>query len=106
MSQNCLEGEDNYDSVEEGQRNNTSSLAEERREDYTKIRHTMERKSGCVSNQNLEKLVEKLQTLQNHVVSDLEDISNNLSVVQGLWSDQLEKSLSIVKTTAEADTER
>ena len=63
-------------------------------------------KLGCVSNQNLEELVEKIQSLQNHVVNDLEDIANNLSVVHALWSEQLEKSLSLVKTSEEAEVER
>ena len=104
-----MEGEDNYyDSAEDCLRNNIGSVAEETGEDsMINIKsHTIETKSGCASNQNLEKLVEKLQTLQNHVVSDLEDIANNLFVVKGLCSDQLEKSLSIVKTTEEADMER
>ena len=50
--------------------------------------------------------MDKLQTLQNHVVGDLEDIANNLTVVRDQFSQELEKSLSIVKTTEEADMER
>ena len=71
-----------------------------------KKRDTIETKSGCVSNKNLEELVGKLQTLQNNLVGDLEDITNNLTVVRDQFSHELEKSLSRVKTTAEADMER
>ena len=110
MNENRLEEEDNSDSVEDFHSINiiSPSVGQGRGEDsmIDEKRDTILTKSGCVSDQNLEKLVDKLQTLQNNVVSDLEDIANNLSVVQGQCSDQLEKSLCVVKTTAEADIER
>ena len=110
MSGSWREGDDeNYYSVEVCHANNIVSVTEEGEGDslFDKKRNTTETKSRCVSNKNLAELVEKLQTLQNHVVGDLEDIANNLSVVRGQCSDQLEKSLSIVKTTAErTDMER
>ena len=108
MTENCLEGDEIYDSVEDCHTINIASLGEEGGDDskIDKKRDTIETKSGCVSNQNLEELVNKLQTLQNNLVGDLEDIANNLTVVRDQFSHELEKSLSRVKTTAEADMER
>ena len=96
--------EGNSDSVDDCHTNNIG-VGEERGEDSMIIRKR-DTKSGCVSNQNLEELVEKIQSLQNHVVNDLEDIANNLSVVRDQSSQHLERSISIVRTTAEADMRR
>ena len=109
MAENELDGFEISDSVEDCNTNNIAIVGEEGGELSSMIdkkRDIVESKSGCVSNQNLEELVDRLQTLQNNLVGDLEDIANNLSVVRDQSSQHLERSISIVRTTAEADMRR
>ena len=110
MTENELDGFEISDSVEDCHTNNIAIVGEEGGELSSMIdkkRDIVESKSGCVSNQNLEELVDRLQTLQNNLVGDLEDIANNLSVVRDQSSQHLERSISIVvRTTAEADMRR
>ena len=63
-------------------------------------------KSRCITYQDLDEMIIKLEALQSNITSDLEDIGNNLAVVKTQYKEQLESSLSIVSRTTESSLER
>ena len=65
-----------------------------------------ESKSRCITHQDLDEMIIKLEALQSNITSDLEDIGNNLAVVKTQYKEQLESSLSIVSRTTESSLER